>query len=73
LLPKDMVHGGADAFAAWLRTTWLPYTQRVPESLREEFIREIMAAHARIRPPDADGSVHFTMVRLEVEATKGKT
>ncbi len=73
LLPKDMVHGGADALAAWLRTTWLPYTQRVPESLREEFIREIVVAHARIRPPDADGSVHFTMVRLEVEATKGKT
>jgi trans-aconitate methyltransferase len=73
LLPKDMVHEGVDAFAAWLRTTWLPYTQRVPESLSEEFIREIVAAHARIRPPEADGSIHFTMVRLEVEATKGKT
>ena len=71
LLPKDMVHGGADAFAAWLRTTWLPYTERVPSSLREEFVHEIVAAHARIRPPDADGSIHFTMVRLEVEATKG--
>jgi trans-aconitate 2-methyltransferase len=71
LLPKDMVHEGADAFAAWLRTTWLPYTQRVPESLREEFIHEIVTAHAGIRPPDADGSIHFTMVRLEVEATKG--
>jgi trans-aconitate methyltransferase len=71
LLPKDMVHGGAEAFAAWLRTTWLPYTQRVPESLREEFISEIVAAHARIQPPDADGSIHFTMVRLEVEAAEG--
>jgi trans-aconitate 2-methyltransferase len=71
LLPKDMVHEGSDGFAAWLRTTWLPYTERVPGSLREEFIREIVAAHARIRPPDADGSIHFTMVRLEVEAAKG--
>jgi trans-aconitate methyltransferase len=71
LLPKDMVHGGAEAFAAWLRTTWLPYTERVPEPLREEFIREVVAAHARMRPPDADGNIHFTMVRLEVEATKG--
>jgi trans-aconitate 2-methyltransferase len=71
LLPKDMVHEGEKAFAAWLRTTWLPYTQRVPESLREEFIHEIVAAHARIRRPDADGSIHFTMVRLEVEAEKG--
>ena len=71
LLPKDMVHEGESSFAAWLRTTWLPYTQRVPESLREEFIREIVAAHARIRPSDADGSIHFTMVWLEVDATKG--
>jgi trans-aconitate 2-methyltransferase len=71
LLPKDMVHEGADAFAAWIRTTWLPYTERVPKPLREEFIDDIVAAHARIRPPDADGSIHFTMVRLEVEATKG--
>jgi trans-aconitate 2-methyltransferase len=71
LLPKDMVHQGADEFAAWLRTTWLPYTERVPESLREEFIYEIVAAHARIRPLDADGRIQFTMVRLEVEAVKG--
>ena len=71
LLPKDMVHEGAEAFAAWLRTTWLPYTERVPEPLREEFIREIVSTHARMRPPDGDGSIHFTMVRLEVEATKG--
>jgi len=71
LLPKDMVHEGAGSFPAWIRTTWLPYTERVPESLREEFIREIVAAHARIRPTDADGSIHLTMVRLEVEATKG--
>jgi trans-aconitate methyltransferase len=71
LLPKDMVHAGADAFAAWIRTTWLPYTERVPGSLREEFIDEIVAANARVRPPDVDGSIHFTMVRLEVEATKG--
>jgi trans-aconitate 2-methyltransferase len=71
LLPKDMVHRDADAFAAWLRTTWLPYTQRVPESAREEFISEIVSTHARMQSPDADGSIHFTMVRLEVEATKG--
>jgi hypothetical protein len=43
----------------------------VPEFLREEFLYEIVAAHARIRPPDADGRIHLTMVRLEVEAVKG--
>ena len=34
----------ADGFAAWLRTTWLPYTQRVPENLREEFIAAVTDA-----------------------------
>ena len=38
LSPKDAVYQGRDRFAAWFRTTWLPYTQRVPEDLREEFI-----------------------------------
>ena len=71
LLPKDMVHQGTDAFAAWLRTTWLPYTERVPESLREEFIHEIVATHAKRWPSDADGSIHIRMVRLEVEAERG--
>ncbi len=71
LIPKEMVHRSQDEFAAWLRTTWLPYTQRVPESLREEFIRGIVAAHARAEPPEADGSIHFTMVRLEVDAWRG--
>ena len=66
-----MIHEGSDGLVAWLRTTWLPYTERVPGSLREEFIREIVAAHARILPLDADGSIHLTMVRLEVEAEKG--
>jgi trans-aconitate 2-methyltransferase len=72
LLPKDMIHDGGDRFAGWLRTTWLPYTERVPASLREEFIHDIVATHARGWPPDADGSIHFMMVRLEVEATKGE-
>jgi len=31
LAPKDATYEGADGFAAWLRTTWIPYVQRVPE------------------------------------------
>ncbi len=73
LITKDGVHHGNDKFAAWLRTTWLPYTERVPESLREGFIHEIVATHAKRWPSDADGSIHIRMVRLEVEAEKGAT
>ncbi len=31
LAPKDATYAGANGFATWLRTTWLPYVQRVPE------------------------------------------
>ncbi|MGA2853147.1 MAG: methyltransferase domain-containing protein [Verrucomicrobiota bacterium] len=35
LAPKDATYAGTDEFAAWLRTTWLPYTQRVPEKVAQ--------------------------------------
>src|SRR5439155_10949090 len=38
LVPKDMPQPGAEGLAAWIRTTWLPFTERVPESVREEMI-----------------------------------
>ena len=41
LAPKDASYAGAEGFATWLRTTWLPFVQRVPENLREEFIAAV--------------------------------
>jgi trans-aconitate methyltransferase len=70
LLPKDAVYAGRDGFAAWLRTTWLPYTQRVPENLREEFIAAVTDRYVARHPSDADGRVHVRMVRLEIDAVK---
>jgi len=54
----------------WIRTTWLPYTQRVPESSREEFIKIIIERYTGEHPPDGDGIIHVPMNRLEVEAEK---
>jgi trans-aconitate methyltransferase len=31
LAPKDAAYNGAEGFATWLRTTWIPYVQCVPE------------------------------------------
>jgi len=31
LIPKDAAHQGRSAFESWIRTTWLPSTQQVPE------------------------------------------
>jgi trans-aconitate methyltransferase len=70
LIPKDMVHKDREGLAGWLRTTWLPYTQRVQEERREEFISEVVDEYLRNNPPDAGGFIHVRMVRLEVEATR---
>ena len=70
LVPKDAIYAGADGFAAWLRTTWLPYTRRVPENLREEFIAAVTARYLARHPADKAGQVHVRMVRLEIDAVK---
>lgn len=70
LTPKDTVYPGADGFATWLRSTWLPYVQRVPEEFREEFIRAVTERYLAQYPPDGDGNVHVRMVRLEMDAVK---
>ncbi len=72
LAPKDATYPGRDGFAAWLRTTWLPYVQRVPEHLREEFIAGVTDRYVAKHPPDAENRVHVRMVRLEIEAVKCK-
>jgi len=70
LAPKDATYAGAAGLATWLRTTWLPYVQRVPESLREEFIAAVTRRYLAKHPPDAQGLVHVRMVRLEIDAVK---
>jgi trans-aconitate 2-methyltransferase len=70
LAPKDAAYTGAEDFATWLRTTWLPFVQRVPENLREEFIAAVTQRYLAKHPPDASGQVHVRMVRLEIEAEK---
>ena len=70
LSSKDAVYDGHAGFAAWLRTTWLPYVQRVPENLREKFIAAVTDRYVAKHPPDADGRVHVRMMRLEIDAVK---
>jgi len=70
LIPKDMTHKGKEGLSGWVRTTWLPYTQRLPEELQEDFIEELATRYIDRYPLDEDGLVHIAMVRLEVEAEK---
>ncbi len=68
LMPKDMQHHGADGFKGWLRTTWFPFTDRLPVGLRDAFLAEVIEAYSAANPIDALSHIHVKMVRLEVEA-----
>jgi trans-aconitate 2-methyltransferase len=70
LIPKDMAHADRDAFEGWLRTTWLPYIQRVAEHRRQDFVKQVVDAYLVANPVSPDGVVHLQMVRLEVEVEK---
>ena len=68
LFPKDMQHRGLEGLLGWLRTTWFPYTDRLPAGLRAAFLEEVATAYTAAHPLDAHGNTHVEMVRLEVEA-----
>lgn len=70
LVNKETAFAGSEGLAAWLRTTWLPYTQRVPETQREEFITDVVERFIARHPLDSAGNLTVRMVRLEVDALK---
>ena len=70
LIPKDMEQDGKEGLAGWIRTTWLPFTERIPEANRDGFVDEVCSEYVAQFPKDAQGKVHIAMVRLEVEAEK---
>ena len=70
LFPRDMKHAGAEGLAGWIRTTWLPYTERLPTEKRNSFIKQIATRYLKNHPADADGVVQLGMMRLEIEACK---
>lgn len=70
LIPKEMIHNGVESLSGWLRTTWFPYLERVPEAKRERFLNEVVNCYVNDYPPDSQGNIHVPMMRLEVEAEK---
>ncbi|HLN46198.1 MAG TPA: methyltransferase domain-containing protein [Candidatus Sulfotelmatobacter sp.] len=59
-----------ESLAGWIRTTWLPYTQKIPNALQNMFITEIIDRYIEKHPADSSGTIHIAMVRLEVEACR---
>ncbi len=72
LIPKDMKLKGREGLSGFIRSTWLPYTLRIPEDLRSEFIDSCVDEYLEVHPADKEGVVHIGMVRLEVEAENCK-
>ena len=70
LFPKDMKHQDAEGLAGWIRTTWLPYTDRIPADLKTKFVKLIVDSYLKNHPADKDGVVHVGMMRIEAEAYK---
>ena len=65
-----MIHNGPEGLAGWIRTTWLPYINRIPQAQREGFIQALCDEYLRRHPPDDARQIHVPMVRLEVEAVR---
>jgi len=70
LIARTMRQLGADGMAGWLRTTWMPWGQRVPAAQRDAFLAEVVAEYLARHPIGPDGDVCVAMVRLEVEAVR---
>jgi trans-aconitate methyltransferase len=69
LIPKEN-RLTREGFKGWLSSTWIPFLERLPESLRERFLEEIIERFLKAHPQDTDGKVIIPMMRLEVQAEK---
>ncbi len=69
LIPKEMVQQGKTGLEGWIRTTWHPVLERIPEDLRQQFVSE-MAERYLERHPLKAGLAKVEMMRLEVEARR---
>ena len=65
-----MEHVGIEALKGWIRTTCLPYTERVPKEERERFIDIVSKEYIERYSANSKGIINVQMVRLEVEAVK---
>ena len=70
LFPKEMKFKDTEGLAGWVRTTWLPFTDKLPANLKPKFIKLIVNLYLKDHPADVQGMVHVGMIRIESEAHK---
>jgi trans-aconitate methyltransferase len=69
-IPKDTKLASRQDFEGFIRTTWLPWMERVPDEERPAFLGALADEYVRANPVPADGMIHVPMVRLRAEAKK---
>jgi trans-aconitate 2-methyltransferase len=72
LIGKTMSHEGAIGLRAWMKSTWLPFTERVPSGEVDGFLSAITDLYCRRFPADESDTVHTQMYRLQVIAEKSE-
>lgn len=70
LQPKVAKHKGVEGLFAWIETTWLPYTHKVPASMRDRFINEAVEKFIKATKQVGKSIIKMSMMRLQVEAVK---
>ncbi len=70
LVHRDVAHAGREAFEGWLRTTGMPYAERIEPEKRPAFLREVIDRYVERSPADAAGAIHVPMVNLLVKARR---
>jgi trans-aconitate methyltransferase len=70
LVSRQMRQPGLAGLESWLRTAWMPYTDRVPPDDRASFVSQVAEQVAARCTVENDGSVVLPMVNLEVEASR---
>jgi trans-aconitate methyltransferase len=73
LVPRKMRQAGRAGLESWLRTAWMPYTDRVPPDDRALFVSEVAGRVEAQCGTAEDGAILLPMVNLEVEAEKPTT
>jgi trans-aconitate methyltransferase len=70
LIPKTAWHDGKPGLESWMRTTWHPYTGRIPLKYRAKFIFQAIDSYLKATDQENETAIEMKMIRLEVRAEK---
>lgn len=70
LVAKSAKHNNRESLLGWIRTTWIPYLERIPKVLQDQFLNELVDRYLYNYSPNECGVINVPMIRLEVEVIK---